>query len=150
MPVTLRYLDPGIGPGSCTAPSAGTVVAAVTGDIDEPAAYRFATEIRTAVDATPQTLIVDLTGVDFLGLAGAQLLAVEQMYAEGRDVVMLLVPGGRAVVRPLLVTGLLDHFECHRTVEEAVEARRSELAAHTGLEWPVTNPPRTRGGPDRG
>lgn len=112
---------------------AATIVA-ISGDVDEPAAADFADAIDAGIDLAVQTLVVDMSGVGFLGIAGAQTLAVAAMHANCNGVEMLLVPGGRAVTRPLTVTGVLDRFRCFPSVRVAVEEREAELAAHTGLD----------------
>ncbi|WP_433605675.1 STAS domain-containing protein [Prescottella agglutinans] len=99
--------------------SVGTAVVTVFGDVDEQAISRFA-PLRYAVETAERTLIVDLTHVGFLGIAGAQLLAAENDRADTRRVNLRVVPGGRAVTRCLEATGLLSKFRCFPSVESAM------------------------------
>lgn len=112
----------------------GPTVAAVTGDLDAATAPEFLRRIDRATRGTVRTLIVDLSRMGFVGIAGVQALADAQDRASCRGVAMLLVPGGGTAVRALEVTGLAHRFHCFPSVRAAVEARRSALAAHLDLE----------------
>ncbi|MGW0041978.1 STAS domain-containing protein [Rhodococcus sp. NPDC003348] len=82
----------------------------------------FTDRIEAGVAEASHSVIVDLTNVEFLGLSGVQALAVEKIRAERSAVEMLLVPGGRGVIRPLTVAGLRDRFLRFGSVREAVES----------------------------
>ncbi len=98
---------------------ARTTVAAIFGDVDELTVARFAEGLRHAIDTAVGTLVVDLTHVGFLGIAGAQSLAAVEAHADTEGVNLLLV-GGRAVARCLEVTGLLARFQCFPSMHSAM------------------------------
>lgn len=119
---TLRYdpLDVCLGVRERRSPR--ITVVSVAGDVDEPAVANFTDRIEAGVAEASHSVIVDLTNVEFLGLSGVQALAVEKIRAERSAVEMLLVPGGRGVIRPLTVAGQLDRFLRFGSVREAVES----------------------------
>ena len=55
-------------------------------------------------------LVIDLSGVQFLGSAGLAVLVETQKSARAREVSLRLIATTRAVTRPLEVTGLIDLF----------------------------------------
>jgi anti-sigma B factor antagonist len=59
-----------------------------------------------AGDGALETLVLDLSGVTFLGSAGLAVLADAHNSASQRDVVLQVVASSRMVLRPLQVTGL--------------------------------------------
>ncbi|MFF0813625.1 STAS domain-containing protein [Rhodococcus sp. NPDC003318] len=120
--LTLHYapLDVCLGVRESRAPA--ITVVSVTGDVDETALPAFAHGLDSGIDEAARSVIVDLTRVDFLGLSGLQALAVAKMRADCNRVDLLLVPGGRCVLRPLVVSGLLDRFSRFRSVQAAVDS----------------------------
>ena len=55
-------------------------------------------------------LVIDLSGVQFLGSAGLAVLVETQKSSRAREVPLSLIATTRAVTRPLEVTGLIDLF----------------------------------------
>ncbi|WNV74249.1 STAS domain-containing protein [Geodermatophilus sp. DSM 44513] len=88
--------------------SAAGVRVAVVGEVDSSSAP----SLRAAVDAAfaggARALTVDLDGVTFLDSAGLCVLAGAHRRAAVDGVVLRVVASGRAVVRPLQITGLYD------------------------------------------
>lgn len=119
----------------------GATIVMFSGDVDVTAVEAFGEAIDDGVALAIETLIIEMRGVDFLGIAGARALAAGQVHANCNGLELLLVPGGRTVTRPLAVTGLLDRFRCFPSIRAAVEERESELAAHEGLDIAVTSRP---------
>ncbi len=88
----------------------GAVTVSATGDID---AYT-APLLRSALDSQlklgrPQ-LVIDLSGVQFLGSAGLAALVETQKGANARGIPLQLIATTRAVTRALEVTGLIELF----------------------------------------
>lgn len=84
------------------------VVLQVAGEIDmltAPVLTEHVQEQFARVPA-PRTLVFDLTRVSFLGSAGLAVLAHAQTTASDRGDAVQVVANGRAVLRPLEVTGL--------------------------------------------
>jgi anti-sigma B factor antagonist len=66
--------------------------------------------LDTQLEQSPSELVIDLSGVQFLGSAGLAVLVETQKSARAKDVALRLIATTRAVTRPLEVTGLIDLF----------------------------------------
>ncbi|MET0195743.1 anti-sigma factor antagonist [Rhodococcus sp. RS1C4] len=97
------------------------VVVAVTGDIDLGTAPSFASEIDSALTPTPAALIVDLTGVGFLGSSAMTVLAAAHDRM-GELTTITVVADGTATRRPLELLGLGSVMAIHSTREDALAA----------------------------
>ena len=79
------------------------------GEVDSSSAPLLRTELETALDGGDlRELVVDLDGVTFLDSAGLSVLAGAHRRAAGRNVHLRVLASGRAVIRPLQITGLWD------------------------------------------
>jgi anti-sigma B factor antagonist len=78
------------------------------GEIDSSSAPALRTELATALDLAPAELLLDLCDVTFLDSAGLSVLAAAHRRAGTAGVRMRLLVSGRAVVRPLQITGLWE------------------------------------------
>lgn len=88
----------------------GAVTVTVVGEVDTFTAPVLRSTLDTQLEQSPKELIIDLSGVQFLGSAGLAVLVETQKSARSRDVDLRLVATTRAVTRPLEVTGLIDLF----------------------------------------
>ena len=88
----------------------GTVTVTVVGEVDTFTAPVLRSSLDTQLEQQPRELVIDLSGVQFLGSAGLAVLVETQKSARSRDVDLRLVATTRAVTRPLEVTGLIDLF----------------------------------------
>lgn len=94
------------------------VVVRVDGEIDVATADRFERDV-VAVLGRP-LLVLDLTGVRFLGSTGlTRLVELRRRAEEAGTALRLVVAGNRTVWRPLEATGLLAVFALSDSVEEA-------------------------------
>jgi anti-sigma B factor antagonist len=100
-------------------PSVGVAVLRVRGEIDTLTADTFAAAVTELLSARDQTLVVDLTGVTFLASTGLAVLIEAARKAEVRPHRLRLVAPGRAVRRPLEITGTDRLFEIHPDVSAA-------------------------------
>jgi anti-sigma B factor antagonist len=94
---------------SVTTAGQGTAVVHVSGDVDMLTAPVFAQQVRQQLhshDGEARSLVIDLTGVTFLGSAGLAVLAEARTSAAEQDVALRVVASSRLVLRPLQVTGL--------------------------------------------
>ncbi|MGW0176336.1 STAS domain-containing protein [Rhodococcus sp. NPDC003322] len=112
----------------------GPTIATLSGDLDLPAVPGFVDTINRAIREAERTVIVDLSRVDFVSISGVQALADAQDRANCKGLAMLLVHDGPVLSRPLEVTGMANHFHSFPSVRSAIDARRTELAAHAGLD----------------
>ena len=94
-------------------------VVVVSGDIDMVTAPEVEKALITAVRARPDTLVVDLTGVAFLGSAGLTALVAARQEA-GDATAVRVVAKGSATARPLQLTGLDQEIPLFATREEAL------------------------------
>lgn len=97
---------------------AGITVLAVTGTVDLATAPALEEAVDAAVSDGPKTLIIDLTGVDFLASAGMAILVATQRRL-GDDAAFAVVADGPATARPFRLTGLDEVIQLFATVEEA-------------------------------
>ena len=88
----------------------GTVVVAAVGEVDAFTAAPLRSLLDALLERQPPELVLDLSGIRFLGSAGLAVLVEAQKSAKVRDVALRLIATNRAVIRPLEVTGLIDLF----------------------------------------
>ena len=88
----------------------GVVTVTVVGEVDTFTAPVLRASLDTQLEQSPRELVIDLSGVQFLGSAGLAVLVETQKAARSRDVGLRLIATTRAVTRPLEVTGLIDLF----------------------------------------
>ncbi len=82
------------------------VLLTVAGEVDSSTAPSVRAAVDTAFADGARELTVDLEGVTFLDSAGLCVLAGAHRRAAEHGVVLRVVASGRAVVRPLQITGL--------------------------------------------
>jgi anti-anti-sigma factor len=105
-----------------------TVVRA-TGDVDRLTAPKLSAAIDRALTAPGTAVLVDLTGVGFLGSDGLEVLIEAAVRAQRSDRQLRLVADTRPVLRPLAVIGLDAVLSVHPTAAAA----RKALAADSGF-----------------
>ena len=88
----------------------GRVTETVVGEVDTFTAPVLRSSLDTQLEQSPRELVIDLSGVQFLGSAGLAVLVETQKAARSREVDLRLIATTRAVTRPLEVTGLIDLF----------------------------------------
>jgi anti-sigma B factor antagonist len=88
----------------------GVVTVTVVGEVDTFTAPVLRSSLDTQLEQSPRELVIDLSGVQFLGSAGLAVLVETQKAARSRDIGLRLIATTRAVTRPLEVTGLIDLF----------------------------------------
>ncbi|MGH3766926.1 MAG: anti-sigma factor antagonist [Pseudonocardiaceae bacterium] len=98
------------------------IVVFVEGEVDALTVGRLRTAVDEGLrDAEGRPVVVDLTGVTFLGSHGLAALADAAAKAERRrEPLRLVVDETRAVIRPLQITGLDDVLALYYSVEEAL------------------------------
>lgn len=96
------------------------VVVAVGGEIDLVTAARLEQALASAVAARPRVLVVDLDGVEFFTSVGLTALALVQRAAAERHIELRVVATGRATLRPLEITGMLDDLALYPSRAEAL------------------------------
>jgi anti-sigma B factor antagonist len=95
---------------STSTDEAGVVTVTVVGEVDTFTAPVLRSTLDSQLEQQPRELVIDLSGVQFLGSAGLAVLVETQKSARAREVSLRLTATTRAVTRPLEVTGLIDLF----------------------------------------
>ena len=88
----------------------GVVTVTVVGEVDTFTAPVLRSTLDSQLELQPRELVIDLSGVQFLGSAGLAVLVETQKSSRSREVDLRLIASTRAVTRPLEVTGLIDLF----------------------------------------
>ncbi|GGM36631.1 anti-sigma factor antagonist [Longimycelium tulufanense] len=95
-------------------------VVEVRGEVDMLTAPALRGRLREELGGAPQLVVVDLTGVTFLGSSGLAVLVAAAQQANDLGVRFRLVCTTRAVIRPLTATGLADVLDTCTTLEQAL------------------------------
>ncbi|ROS42382.1 STAS domain-containing protein [Amycolatopsis thermoflava] len=108
----------------------GAIVVSAAGDVDLTSAPDLESEVQSAcAEAQPPGLVVvDLSGVTFLGSIGLSLLVNAQQRCEENSVELRVVATSRAVLRPLEVTRLDEQLRITSSLEEAVAPPATEAS----------------------
>jgi anti-sigma B factor antagonist len=96
-----------------------TIVVRASGEIDMLTAQVLHEHVSPCLVESGRLVLLDLTGVGFLGSAGLAELVATRDVASRNGVRLRLVANSRVVLRPLEVTGLLELFEVFATVDAA-------------------------------
>lgn len=88
----------------------GVVTVTVVGEVDTFTAPVLRSTLDSQLEQQPRDLVIDLSGVQFLGSAGLAVLVETQKSSRAKEVGLRLIATTRAVTRPLEVTGLIDLF----------------------------------------
>lgn len=100
------------------------VVLRVRGEIDLLTANVLGERLREQLEPANRVLVLDLSGVSFLGSAGlAEIVSASQAGSDS-GAQLLLVATNHAVLRPLEVTGLSALFTVYETVDAALAGTR--------------------------
>jgi anti-sigma B factor antagonist len=110
------------------------VVVRLIGDLDLLTATRFRERLRPLLDQPGQTVLVELSGLSFLGSAGLAELAAAHDTATKIGARIVLVANARAVLRPLEVTGLHTLFPIFESVEAAWREPEKTVGAERGCK----------------
>ncbi len=87
----------------------GAVTVTAAGEVDTFTAPLLRSVVDTQLQRQPRELVLDLSGIQFLGSAGLAVLVETHKSARDRDIGLRLIITG-AVARALTVTGLIDLF----------------------------------------
>ena len=94
------------------------VVCEVAGEVDLVTADQFRTGLTQALEDKPAVVVVDLTGLTFLGSVGLSVL-IETNTAAGPGV-LRIVAGNREPRRAIEIMGLHQVLTIRATVDEAL------------------------------
>lgn len=97
------------------------LVVEVTGELDIATTPEVADRLHAAVDHGASTLVVDLAGVTFCGVAGLTMLGDCQTRAEASDVRMTLAGCRPDLLRVMRLARVIDRFAVSPTASDAVD-----------------------------
>lgn len=97
------------------------VVISATGQVDLSTAQQLSTAVRTQFDGYAGLVVIDLSGVSFLGSIGlAVLLEAQNTAFDSGRTLRIVVGDGRTVRRAIDTAGLSDHLPVFRHLDEVV------------------------------
>lgn len=108
-------------------PTEATAVVTVRGECDELAAPRLAELLGTRLQTTLGTVVVDLSGVEFLGVAALETLTTAAHLAAARSITLKISHGPPCVERALAAAGLTAWLEATRAAGAEAPSLRSAL-----------------------
>jgi len=100
-----------------------TVLCELVGEVDLATAPSLHEKLKAATQAAPHHLVIDLSGVGYLGSAGLKILVDlrADQHTDGRH--LAVVTGhNRMVIRPLHATGLDEVLDLHAELTTAMQA----------------------------
>ncbi|MFD8495563.1 STAS domain-containing protein [Amycolatopsis sp. NPDC059657] len=103
----------------------GTTILALTGELDAGTTRKLASGIGhvLAMDPAPETVILDLSELSFLSLAGIRFVYAAHAGAGAEGIRLRVVTGHRPAVQGALrATGFTAVLDCYETTESAVLA----------------------------
>ena len=106
----------------------GRTVLVVAGEVDVYSAPTLRDRLADLIESGDPTVIVDLSGVDFLDSTGLGALVASLKLAEERGGQLPLVCSADRILRLFRITGLDSVFTIHPSAESAAEA----LTPHAG------------------
>lgn len=108
----------------------GAIVVSADGDVDLTSAADLEEQVAAAcADARPPgPVVVDLSGVSFLGSIGLSLLVNAHQKCQDNSLELRIVATSRAVLRPLEVTRLDEQLRITSSLDEAVAPPATEVS----------------------
>jgi anti-sigma B factor antagonist len=100
----------------------GIVILHISGEVDLATSPELEGHVDRVLRSAPSVVIVDLSGVTFLGSTGIGLLLKAQEQAQQTNTDLLLAAAQRVVLRPIEISGLTAVFRIHHNVSQAVAA----------------------------
>lgn len=103
----------------------GVTVVAVIGEVDMLTAPLLTSRLNEELVRYPKALVLDLSGVSFLGSSGLAVLVQIRDRASEQAMPLRLVSNSQAVIRPLVATGLDAMFDIVADRDAALEGLMS-------------------------
>lgn len=100
------------------------VVVVVGGEVDLSTGARLNQTLAAEIATCPALIVIDLDQVTFFTSVGLTALALAQRAALERNVEFRVVATGRAILRPLQITGMADDIAIYPTLTEALAGGR--------------------------
>lgn len=101
-----------------------SVVVLVGGEVDLATGARLNQTLAAEIATGPALIVIDLDQVSFFTSVGLTALALAQRAALERNVEFRVVATGRAILRPLQITGMADDMAIYPTLTAALAGGR--------------------------
>lgn len=101
-------------------PTSTSVVVHIAGELDASTTPRLHELLAPRLSSTVETVILDLSGLRFLGVVGLELLAHTRRRAASRAITICIVDGPVCVDRALHAAGWSETVPTYATVEAAI------------------------------
>jgi anti-anti-sigma factor len=92
-------------------PNAHTAVISALGELDETTTPRLEELLHARLNSTIGTVVLDFSGLQFVGMAAVRMLLAASRKAQARHINLRLIEGPPCVERALRAAGLTDHFD---------------------------------------
>lgn len=99
-----------------------TMVLRMAGEIDASTDDVVSGPLFACLDTAPQSVIIDMTNVEFIGSTGLNMLVRAYQTARSRAVRLLIVEGTHAVARAVEVSGLDAYLPLSRSLSDALSS----------------------------
>lgn len=100
----------------------GGVAVIVAGEVDMVTTPQLRDCVQEQVDDQPGVLVLDLSGVSFLGSSGLAVLVETLEECRTQEIGLRVVCSSREVVRPMEATSLTELFEVYSDLETATSS----------------------------
>lgn len=101
-------------------PTTSCVLIQVRGELDAAGAAHLHERLASRLSSTAETLVLDVSQLTFIGVAGLELLSHTRQRAEHCGIELRLVTGPRCLTRALIAAGMTETFACYPTLEHAL------------------------------
>lgn len=103
-------------------PEGDIPVVGVTGEVDVHSAPQLRDGLSAELDSGASTIVVDLSGVDFLDSTGLGALVAARTAAEGRGIALPVVCPSERILKLFSITGLDGVFDIKPSLDAALAA----------------------------
>lgn len=110
-----------------------SVIVRAAGELDQYTVSALRIELRTALAMAtpPYPIVVDLSGLQFVGAAGLNELVRHHERAAAARIPLRIAAAHQAVLRPIKMTGLDQVLEVYPDVEQALNRRTERITVDT-------------------
>lgn len=108
-------------------PTSTSIVVHIDGELDASTAPRLHELLAPRLSSAVETVIVDLSGLRFMGVAGLELLSHTRYRASSRGITICIVDGPVCVERALHAAGWSESVPTFATVEAAIAEQTGRL-----------------------
>lgn len=101
-------------------PTTRCVLIQVRGELDAASCPRLQELVASRLSSTAETLVLDLSQLSFIGVAGLELLNHTRQRAASRGIELRLVTGPRCLHRALIAAEMTETWDCYPDLDHAL------------------------------